>query len=123
VWTQVLASRGYTGLAEWDWTADYADPDTFLALFTSRNPNNSSGWRDEVYDAMLAGANADPDRSARMQKLADCETYLLRSMPLIPLYFDVWTYLQKPFVRGLETDPLAGMTFQNAWIDTNWRPS
>jgi hypothetical protein len=30
--------------------------------------------------------------------------------------------LQKPFVRGLQLDALAGVYFQSAWIDTNWRP-
>ena len=44
------------------------------------------------------------------------------SMPIIPLYLDVWIYLQKPFVRGPETDPLPGLTFHTAWIDTAWRP-
>ena len=84
---------------------------------------NSTGWRDKAYDAMLVSANAETEPALRMRKLAECETYLLRSMSIIPLYFDVFTYLQRPFVRGLEIDPLANITIHSAWIDTNWRPA
>ena len=123
VWTQVLASHDYQGAMEVDYCAPYADPDAFLSMFTSVSPINDPDWRNKVYDGMLVSANAEVDRAVRMQKLTECEEYLLRSMPVIPLYFDKWTYLQRPFVHGLETDPLAGLTFQSAWIDTNWRPS
>ena len=122
-WFQVLASHDYDGAMEVDYCPNYVDPEAFLSMFTSDSPINDPGWRNEIYDGMLASANAEADQTVRMQKLADCEVYLLRSMPVIPLYFDKWTYLQKPFVRGLEIDPLAGMTFQDAWIDTDWRPS
>jgi len=107
---------------EVDWQADYPDPDAFLAVFTSRSSTNPCGWRDETYDALLASANAELDASERMRKLAACEERLLRGMPILPLFFDRFTYLQRPFVRGLELDPLAGLKFQSAWIDTHWRP-
>jgi oligopeptide transport system substrate-binding protein len=123
VWTQTLSRRKYEGVMEVDWTADYADPDAFLAFFTSTSPTNASGWRDASYDDMLASANAEADPAVRMKKLGTCEEHLLKSMPFIPLYFDKWTYLQRQFVRGLEIDPLAGVTFQSAWIDTGWRPA
>jgi oligopeptide transport system substrate-binding protein len=123
VWTQTLSQRKYEGVMEVDWTADYADPDAFLAFFTSTSPTNASGWRDASYDDMLTSANAEADPAVRMKMLSECEEFLLRSMPFIPLYFDRRTYLQRQYVRGLEIDPLAGVTFQSAWIDTNWRPS
>jgi oligopeptide transport system substrate-binding protein len=115
VWTQTISQRKYEGVIEVDWTADYADPDSFLAFFISVSPTNAGD--------LLASANAEADPAMRMQKLAGCEESLLRSMPFIPLYFDKWTYLQRQFVRGLEIDPLAGVTFQSAWIDTGWRPA
>jgi hypothetical protein len=45
------------------------------------------------------------------------------SMPLIPIYQNVWTYLQKPFVRGLAFNALDKHPFKYGWIDTNWRPA
>ena len=119
---QILGSRNYDGLMEVDWNADYADPNAFLSVFTSASTTNPSGWRDGDYDAALAAANEEINPAVRMRKLADCEMHLLQSMPLLPVYFDKWTYLQKPFVRGLHLDPLDGISFHDAWIDTNWRP-
>ena len=37
---------------------------------------------------------------ARIAELAECEKRLLRAMPVLPLCFDVYTFLQKPYVRG-----------------------
>ena len=119
---QILGSRAYEGLMEVDWNADYADPNAFLSVFTSASTTNPSAWRDRDYDDALAAANAEAEAAVRMRKLADCEMHLLQSMPLLPLYFDKWTYLRKPFVHGLYLDPLDGITFHDAWIDTNWRP-
>ena len=56
-----------------------------------------------------------------MKRLAGCETYLMRSMPVIPGYFDSYSYLQKPFIRGLWMNPGNVPFFKYAWIDTNWR--
>ena len=55
----------------------------------------------------------------RMEKLADCETTLLRAMPFVPLYFDTWVYLERPEVRGLSVGPMGYPAFKYAWIDTN----
>src|SRR6476620_8933711 len=43
-----------------------------------------SDWVDARYDAMIAEAQSTPDRVRRWRKLAECEKYLLRAMPVIP---------------------------------------
>jgi hypothetical protein len=58
-----------------------------------------------------------------MQKLAVCEQFLLRSMPVLPLFFDSYNYLCKPYVSGFEMNVLGGHDFRAARIDTNWRSS
>ena len=58
-----------------------------------------------------------------MKSLANCERHLLESMPVIPIYHNVWRYLQKPFVHRLEPNALDKHPFKYAWTDTNWRPS
>ena len=42
---------------------------------------------------------------------------------MIPLYFDAWQQLRKPYVRGIEGNSIDAIAFHRAWIDTNWRPS
>jgi hypothetical protein len=58
-----------------------------------------------------------------MRRLVDCELHLLRAMPVLPLFFDSYSFLQKPFVHGLTPNLLDVPQFRTAWIDTNWRPS
>ena len=68
-----------------------------------------------------ASAAASEDTAERMARLSECERYLLRAMPFVPLYKDVWTYLKKPFVKGLGTNSVDRHQFKYLWIDRNWR--
>ena len=40
----------------------------------------------------------------------------------LPFYSDAWLYLCKPCVKRLVGYPFHGRMFNDAWIDTNWRP-
>ena len=60
--------------------------------------------------------------TVRMRKLAACEGRLLRAMPVLPLFFDSYSYLEKPFVGGMTRNLLGVPQFKTGWIDTNWRP-
>jgi ABC-type oligopeptide transport system substrate-binding subunit len=98
------------------------DPTWFLDIF--RSPTASgTGWSDPQYKNLLTTAKTTIDPAARMRKLEECERVLLLSMPCLPLYSDAWVYLCKPFVKGLVGNPFHGRMFNDAWIDTNWRPS
>jgi ABC-type oligopeptide transport system substrate-binding subunit len=122
-WLQRRNSLQYRGVSERGWWGDYLDPNTFLQPFLSGPSIIGSGWSDPRYDSMLAAANASANPVDRMRKLADCERFLLRAMPILPLYYNTLTYLQKPYVRGLEPGKVDIVRFKNARIDTNWRPS
>jgi len=58
-----------------------------------------------------------------LHTLAEVETYLLRQMPLLPIYYDTWLRLQKPYVRGFPLIRPGQPIFKYAWIDTSWRSS
>jgi oligopeptide transport system substrate-binding protein len=118
-WIAVNSSLKYRGLTEIGWWANYLDPNTFLDLFTTGSSHNWTGWIDPQFDQSLIAANAAPSVLARTKLLLDCERQLLQAMPIIPLFFNSWAYLQKPFVRGIEQNPLDVHPFKYAWIDTN----
>ena len=121
-WEQTLLDLTYEGLSDGgDW-GTYVDPTFFLAKYVSGSSNNGTGWEDSYYDAMLAEANSILDPAARMSRLAECERHVLRSMPTIPLFYNTWSCLQKPFVRGLPFNLLDLRLFKYASIDTKWRP-
>jgi ABC-type oligopeptide transport system substrate-binding subunit len=121
VWNRSIVAMDYKAVAEGGWSL-YADPNPFLEPFLTVSQNNPSGWSDLKFDALLAEANATSSALERTRKLADCERYLLRWMPIIPIYSDVWYYLEKPYVHGLGVNPVGVSPFKYAWIDTNWRP-
>jgi oligopeptide transport system substrate-binding protein len=115
-------SLNYTGVtdsADWGY---YRDPTWFLSEFTTGASANVAGWSDPRYDSMLAEAAATLDPATRMERLAECERYLLRAMPFMPLYHDAWAYPQKPYVRGIVPNAMDVHPLKYAWIDTKWRP-
>jgi oligopeptide transport system substrate-binding protein len=69
------------------WIGDYSDPNTFLDMFMSNNPNNRTGWKNERYDGLMREANATVDVAARAKILQEAEGILIREeMPIVPIY-------------------------------------
>ena len=114
-----LAYEGFADGGDW---GTYVDPTFFLDKYLSDSGNNCTGWQDPQYDAMVAEANSTIDPAERMRKQAECERHMLRSMPILPLCYNTWSILQKPFVRGLPPNLLDLRLFKYASIDTDWRP-
>lgn len=72
------------------WIGDYTDPNTFLDMFMSSNPNNRTGYKNPAYDNLLHQANAEPDVIKRAELLANAEKLLVvDDAPVIPLYIYV----------------------------------
>jgi oligopeptide transport system substrate-binding protein len=121
VWMQARGALAYQGLAESGIIGDYLDPNTFLEAFLSAADVGGSGWSDSQYDAMLVEANTETRTGERMRKLAGCERRLLRAMPILPLYYNVLSFLRKPYVQGFDPRRLGLVRFKYVWLDTNWR--
>lgn len=47
----------------------------------------------------------------------------MRAMPIVPLYFDPFSFLQKPFVRGLWNNSDDVPLFKYTSIEIQWKPS
>jgi oligopeptide transport system substrate-binding protein len=119
--TRAALDLSYEGLTDGgDW-GSYVDPSFFLDRYVIGSGNNTTGWEDPRYDALIADANSTVDAATRLQKQAGCESYALRAMPNLPLWYNTWSCLQKPFVRGLPFNLLDLKLFKYASIDTNWR--
>jgi oligopeptide transport system substrate-binding protein len=120
--SQTITDLEYNGLAHGGDSGLYVDPNSFLDMFFTAS-GGGTGWADVKYDAMLADANSTLDPTGRMRKLSQCERYMLSAMPVLPLLNNTYSYLQRPFVRGLTGNILDLHPFKYVWIDTNWRPS
>jgi oligopeptide transport system substrate-binding protein len=83
------------------WIADFADPTSFLALFTTGNELDTTFYSDVEFDSLMEAANG-ASGSRRMEFLQQAEARLLEGMPLIPLYYYVSRHLVKSDVQGFE---------------------
>jgi ABC-type oligopeptide transport system, periplasmic component len=85
------------------WGADYADPSSFLDLFTSDNSYNRGGWSNADYDKLIKDAattNAN-DPAKRWQNLVDAENIMSSELGVLPLYQRSVATMQSPNLHGL----------------------
>jgi len=69
------------------WVGDYNDPNTFLDMFMSDNPNNRTGWKSAKYDGFMRHANSLTDVKERARLLHDAEKLLIADdAPIVPIY-------------------------------------
>jgi len=107
----------FNGVAEDSYMANFADPHDFLGVFAADYPS----WSDRAFEEKLSGATAITNPALRMKELAECEASLLRAMPVIPLYYDNWVYLERPDLHGLGLNPIGIPAFKYAWIEETRR--
>ena len=99
------------------WIGDYLDPNTFLDLFLSGNPNNQTGWNSAQFDKLLDAAAKETRPAERMQLLHEAETLLLEEMPVIPLYYRVSKNLVRPYVHGFFPNLQDVHPLEAIWVD------
>jgi oligopeptide transport system substrate-binding protein len=97
------------------WIGDYADPNTFLDMFTSYSGQNQTGWANKTYDDLIDKASREVDVKKRLVFLADAEKLLMEELPILPIYFYVSKNLLRPNVKGwyeniLDLHPLKEVT-------------
>ncbi|WP_051237694.1 peptide ABC transporter substrate-binding protein [Lacticigenium naphthae] len=85
------------------WGADYKDPVTFLELWTSQNPNNTSGYSNTQFDDILQKAKLTIDKNKRWDYLKEAEKTLFDNPPLVPLYQPITTIFEKEFFDNIIT--------------------
>jgi oligopeptide transport system substrate-binding protein len=82
------------------WMAPNNDPDTFLGLLSSTNPNNYSGYQNARFDQLYRAGNANLDPAGRMAELREAEAIALADQPVVPVYYFTRRFLVGPQVKG-----------------------
>jgi oligopeptide transport system substrate-binding protein len=83
------------------WGPDYADPMTFIDLFTSWNNNNNGRWVNQAYDDLVKKAMVTVDQKVRMADMAKAEKLMIDDLAILPLYERVVMYTSSPRVKGI----------------------
>jgi len=78
-----LKEESFT-LGTLNWIGDFADPLTFLQMWTGDSSLNLSDYRDEVFDGMIMDSMAKKGE-ARYKQLAEAEEHILRGAIVMPV--------------------------------------
>ena len=118
-WAAYLNSRrqGDYDVGRAGWIGDYIDPNTFLEMFTTGNPNNHTGWGDARYDRLVQAAQEEKDDAGRMDYFHRAERILMDRMPVVPIYFYVSQSMVRPYVKGFHANILDVHPLKNVYVD------
>ena len=109
------ANQQFT-IARSGWGADYNDPSSMLEYFTSKSPDNDSGWSNERYDALIVEAQQTNDPKKRNERYAQAEKLLMDQMIILPLYYYVTNAIYEPYVQNMNVLYDGSLDFTRASI-------
>lgn len=103
------------------WGPDYADPMTYLNMWTTDNSNNYGLWSNPDYDAIIADCTTGAyitDPAARWNALFDAEKIVMDEAVIVPLYTKADANMIKANVSDIEFHPVAlNRVYKNAVKD------
>lgn len=94
------------------WLGDYADPMTFLDLWTSYSGNNDSQWKSPEFDALIEKSKTTTGKE-RFDALYAAEKMIMDEMISLPIYYYTDPFMVKPTVSGWEKTTLGHWYFGN----------
>lgn len=85
----------------WDaWIGDFADPFTFMQLFTKGFAQNYGGYDNPRFDALINQAQSSADNAERYRLFHQAEQLLEDDGAILPFCFYPTTHLVKPYLKG-----------------------
>ena len=105
IWLSSMRELSYQ-FTRSSWVGDYNDPNTFLEMFTSTSGNNRTGWKNAVYDQLIAEASSEADVAERNEIFYRAEKLLVADEAVIlPVYFYVGVqFFHADKLGGVETN-------------------
>ena len=96
-------------LCRMNWTADFADPYTYLSMLLSNSTYNCSGIHDEEYDAIVAQSDRETDPAKRSELMHQAEHLAVgEQFYIMPLYAMKSVNLVNPDITGIRQIPATG---------------
>ena len=98
------------------WSADYADPSSFLDLFASDNSYNRGRYNNAEFDKLVKAASSadatDPEK--RWDDMLNAEKTIMGDMGVVPLFQKSEAHLRAEKVKDVAVHP-AGATYDYKW--------
>ncbi|WP_029322578.1 peptide ABC transporter substrate-binding protein [Butyrivibrio sp. AE3004] len=96
------------------WSADYSDPNTFLALFTSTSKYDYADLKNAEYDRLLNDAVIETDPMRRFDMLHKAEDILMEESLYFPIYASGDAWLVSSEISDVVFD-FTGVTLDPKW--------
>lgn len=111
-------SKGNYQIATGSCYADFSDPINFLEPFKYKtNGSNRTRWEDPEYTILLNASAREKDNEKRLVILQKAEAILMDHMPVAPLFFASFNYLESENIGGLGLSDLGLLDFKYAFIE------
>ncbi len=118
--TELMQNREYQlGLTRWG--PDYADPMTYLDMWTTGSTYNYGEWSNAAYDKLIDEANGSlaNDPAARWETLKQAEALVMENAVILPVYQKGTAAMVRPGVSGLAFFPVGVGTIYKD-VDVNF---
>lgn len=100
---------GNFDLCRMNWTADFADPSTYLTMLLSNGTYNCSGVADAEYDALVEASAKETDPEKRAELMHEAEMLAVgEQFYIIPLYSMKNVNLIRTEIQGITQNPATG---------------
>lgn len=101
-----------------NWIADYTDPSTFTDLFTTKSPQNISGWSNGDYDKWVEKSNGEDanDPTKRFDDMVEAAKVINEDMGIVPIFQNAEAHLRNQKLKGLVTHA-AGAAWDFKWTE------
>ncbi|RKD26389.1 oligopeptide transport system substrate-binding protein [Caminicella sporogenes DSM 14501] len=107
--------QGNFTVARAGWLADYADPMTFLDLWTTYSGNNDAQWKVKAYDKLIEKAKLVSGKE-RDKLLLEAEKMIMDEMIVMPIYYYTDPVMVKEKVKDWQKTKLGHWYFGYAYI-------
>ena len=112
---------GNFDLCRMNWTADFADPYTYLSMLLSNSTYNCSGIADAGYDALVTQSNSEQDPQKRTALIQKAEKLAVgEQFYIIPLFSTKNCNLIRPGITGITQIPATGAN-EYRYADVNYK--
>lgn len=99
------------------WLGDFNDSINFLEMYQTGGGNNDTNWGSDEFDSLLAQSATEADADKRLQLLKDAEQIMMDEMPVAPIYFYTFNWVNADYVKDVYIDGLGGVDLKWAHIE------
>jgi oligopeptide transport system substrate-binding protein len=110
-------SQSTAGLFWATWIADYADAESYLSMFYSKNtaPPNYTRFKNDTFDQLYEASLKEQNDGQKEKQYKAMDKIIREQAPAIPLFYDEVLHFLKPNIQGWESNGLNMISLKKVW--------